>query len=240
MGTADRRPLAVLVLGVGLALSSCAADLPRRAPAEPAERPRPTAQPTSANQRPPADRAPTPTLAGRNSSDGRPARALLTIPTLGIENLPVVPYLGRTDDAPGTRIQNRGLAASPHGPDGGVGPGGVGNYQVTAHRLSSTQAFRYLPGLAHDSLVVVKSHGARYVYRIVTTRKTSFRSPRSLREQRAAVPGKPGVRPTRAMITLSTCATIEDHAVGNYWADEFDNPEHRIEKIGVLVTTRPT
>ncbi|MET0447192.1 MAG: sortase, partial [Aeromicrobium sp.] len=67
------------------------------------------------------------------------------------------------------------------------------------------------------------------------TRETSFRSPRSLREQRAAVPGRPGVEPTRAMITLSTCATLEDHAAGNYWSDEFDNPEHRIDKIGVLV-----
>lgn len=235
MGTADRRPLAVLVLGVGMALSSCAGDLPRRTPAEPAEQSRATVESPSAGQRPTPDRAPTTAPAGPTASDGRPARALLTIPTLGVEDLPVVPYLGRTDDAPGTSIQNRGLAASPHGPHGGVGPGGVGNYQVTAHRLSSTQAFRYLPRLAHDSLVTVESRGARYVYRIVTTRKTSFRSPQSLREQRAAVPGKPGVRPTRAMITLSTCATLEDHAAGNYWADQFDNPEHRFDKIGVMV-----
>ena len=41
------------------------------------------------------------------------------------------------------------------------------------------------------------------------------------------------------MITLSTCATPEDHAAGNHWADEFDNPEHRIDKIGVLVQTSP-
>jgi hypothetical protein len=26
----------------------------------------------------------------------------------------------------------------------------------------------------------------------------------------------------------------EDHAAGNFWADEFDNPEHRIDKIGAL------
>lgn len=49
---------------------------------------------------------------------------------------------------------------------------------------------------------------------------------------------KPGQELTRAMITLSTCATPEDHAAGNYWADEFDNPEHRIDKIGVLVGIR--
>jgi len=41
------------------------------------------------------------------------------------------------------------------------------------------------------------------------------------------------------MITLSTCATIEDHAEGNYWSDRFDHPERRIDKIGVLVRSRP-
>jgi sortase A len=173
------------------------------------------------------------------ASDGRPRRASLTVPRLGLRDLAVVPYRGRTDDAPGTDIQNRGRAASPFGPHGGVGPGGVGNYQVTAHRLSSTRAFEFLPRLQRGDEVYVEAGGRRYVYRITTTRETSFRSPRSLREQRAAVPGKPGVRPTRAMITLSTCSTIEDHAAGNWWADRFGNPEHRIDKIGVLVRIRP-
>ena len=62
----------------------------------------------------------------------------------------------------------------------------------------------------------------------------------ALARQLAAVPGRPGVVPTRAMLTLSTCATPEDHAAGNYWSDELDNPEHRIEKIGVLVSRRTT
>jgi sortase A len=30
---------------------------------------------------------------------------------------------------------------------------------------------------------------------------------------------------------------VEDHAAGNFWSDEFDNPEHRIDKVGVLVRT---
>jgi len=171
-------------------------------------------------------------------SDGEPRRALLTIPELELRGLAVVPYRGHTDDAPGTAIQDRGLAASPHGPKGGVGPGGVGNYQITAHRLSSTRAFEFLPRLRRGAEVVVESGGLRHVYRIVATRVTSFRSERSLREQRAAVPGRPGREPTRAMITLSTCATVEDHAAGNYWSDRFHNPEHRIDKIGVLVGTR--
>ncbi|WP_241153948.1 sortase domain-containing protein [Nocardioides pantholopis] len=160
------------------------------------------------------------------------------VPRLGISGLVVVPYRGMTDDAVGTRLQNAGQAASPHGPRGGTGPGGVGNYQVTAHRLSSTRAFEFLPRLRRGDRVHVLSAGARYTYEVRTTRRTSFRSARSLREQRAAVPGRPGAVPTRAMITLSTCATPEDHAVGNYWSDEFDNPEHRIDKIGVLVAVR--
>ena len=41
------------------------------------------------------------------------------------------------------------------------------------------------------------------------------------------------------MITLSTCRTPEDHAEGNFWSDRFDNPEHRIDKIGVLVEITP-
>ncbi len=172
------------------------------------------------------------------AGDGRPQRATLSIPALRLRDLTVVPYRGWTDDAPGTAIQNRGNAASPHGPRGGTGPGGVGNYQVTAHRLSSTRAFEFLPRLRPGDEVYVDAGDSRYVYRITTTRETSFRSPESLRRQRAAVPGKPGVEPTRAMITLSTCATIEDHAAGNFWADRFDNPEHRIDKIGVLVRVR--
>jgi sortase A len=168
-------------------------------------------------------------------SDGRPRRARLSIPAIGVHDLAVVPYIGRTDDAPGTRIQNGGVAASPYGPRGGVGPGGLGNYQITAHRTSSTEAFLMLPALRIGQRVIVTVGGVRYVYEVRRTRETSFRSPRSLAEQRAAVPGRPGVSPRRAFITLSTCATMEDHAEGNYWSDRFKNPEHRIDKIGVLV-----
>ncbi len=181
--------------------------------------------------------SPTKTPTGPVPSDGTPVEARLTIPAMGVSALVVEPYDGWTDDAPGTRIQNRGRAASPHGPQGGTGPGGVGNYQVTAHRTTSPAPFRALPVLADGALVYVDARGVRYTYAVTGTRQTSFRSAASLSQQRAAVPGRPGVAATHAMITLSTCATIEDHAAGNYWADELDNPEHRIDKVGVLVTT---
>ena len=191
----------------------------------------------SASPEPPGSDTVEEPVARLTLSDGRPWRARLTIPALGVRALDVVPYRGVTDDAAGTRIQDGGVAASPYGPRGGVGPGGLGNYQVTAHRTSSTQAFRRLPSLRAGQRAVVEARGVRYVYEIRRTRETSFRSPRSLAAQRAAVPGRPGVPATRAFLTLSTCATPEDHAAGNYWADEFSNPEHRIDKIGVLVRT---
>lgn len=150
-----------------------------------------------------------------------------------------MPYKGTTDDWPGTRIQNRGVAASPYGNRGGVGPGETGNYLVTAHRLSAGGPLRNLPSVRNGDSVLVTSGGVTYKYVITGSRQTSFRSERSLAEQRAAVPGHPGKKPTQAMITISTCATPEDDAAGNFWRDDRGNPEHRIDKIGVLREVKP-
>ncbi len=174
---------------------------------------------------------PTPHDTGTRNRD-----ASLSIPAIGLTGLRVVPYEGTTDDWPGTRIQNRGFGASPYGRRGGVGPGEVGNYLVTAHRLSAGGPLRELPTLDEGDPVRVTSGGTVYEYVITGTRETSFRSERSLAEQRAAVPGFPDRRPTQAMITLSTCATPEDNAAGNYWRDDRGNPEHRIDKVGVLAS----
>ncbi len=166
--------------------------------------------------------------------------AWLTIPELDLVDLPVSPHQGTPDDAQGTRIQDGGSAASPFGTGGLVGPGGIGNYLIAAHRTSSTKPFAMLPALPEGADVHVATEHHRYTYRIIETRLTSFRSEQSLREQSAAVPGNPDAPPFQAMITLSTCRTPEDRAEGNYWSDEFGNPEHRIEKIGVLVAATPT
>jgi sortase A len=172
-------------------------------------------------------------------SGAKHRNARLSIPAIGIRRVLVVAYRGKTDDAPGTRIQNRGIAASPFGRYGGANPGGLGNYQVTGHRTSHGGVFRRTPSLRKDARVLVDVGRWRYVYRIVGTRWVSFRSAKSLRAQRAAVPGKPGKKPHHGYITISTCATPEDHARGNYWTDRFGNPEHRIDKIGVLVRRTP-
>jgi sortase A len=177
---------------------------------------------------------------GLHYSSGKPRDARLTIPARPrIHRLLVVAYRGRTDDGPGTRIQNRGIAAAPYGPHGGTGPGGIGNYQVTAHRTAHGGIFRNTPSLKKGAKVIVDSARWRYVYRIERTRWVSFRSAKSLRRQRAAVPGHPGVKPRFGYITISTCATPEDHARGNYWTDRYGNPEHRIDKVGKLVRRVP-
>jgi sortase A len=171
----------------------------------------------------------------RSRAAREPRRSHLSIPAIGLESVPVVRYTGAPDDAEGTRIQNRGPTASPRGAGGGVGPGEVGNFIITGHRTSHSAPFRDLPALRNGDRVRVRSGRTLFVYRVTGTRRTSFRSETSRAEQSAAVPGRPHADPVRPMITLSTCATPEDHATGNYWSDRFGNPEHRIDKVGVLV-----
>ena len=198
---------------------------------------------------PPPHRAPTEPAPSRGAAAHRaadepeavpePRRSFVTIPAIGLRDFPVVRYRGTPDDAPGTALQNAGEMASPRGPRGGTRPGEVGNYIVTGHRLTGTAPLRYSPSLSKGDRIQVRTGDTVFVYEVRRTRWTSFRQPASLRAQRAQVPGRPGETATQPMITLSTCATLEDHANGNYWSDEFDNPEHRIDKIGVLVATRP-
>ncbi|MFJ6050411.1 class E sortase [Streptomyces sp. NPDC092307] len=198
---------------------------------------RPPAVVTRAAAPAPAAPAPVASVPAAPAPASAPVESTLSIPAAGITGLRVVPYEGTTDDVPGTRIQDLGVAASPYGKRGGVAPGQVGNFLITAHRLSAGGPLGRLPAVAAGDTVQVTVGEVVYTYEITETRKTSFRSERSLGEQRAAVPGKPGAAPTQAMITISTCATPEDHAEGNFWSDAQGNPEHRIDKIGVLRRT---
>lgn len=181
----------------------------------------------------------TPSPSGAPDRAPEPRRSRLSIPALGVVDVPVVRYRGAPDDARGTAIQNRGPAASPRGPGGGVGPGEVGNFIVTGHRTSHAAPFRDLPSLRPGDHVLVRSGGTVYDYVVTDTRRVSFRSERSKARQVAAVPGSPGEQAEEPMITLSTCATPEDHAAGNHWSDRFGNPEHRIDKVGVLTGAGP-
>ncbi|MEV7520396.1 sortase [Streptomyces sp. NPDC091371] len=224
---------AVLAGAVTALLAACAPEAVAGAPAPPPRTTAPAAAPSVPPVTAPASPAPA-APAARSAASGHIRVSTLSIPSAGVSGLRVVPYEGTTDDVPGTRIQDRGEAASPYGEGGGAGPGQVGNFLVTAHRLSAGGPLHDLPAVEAGDTVLVAVDGTTYTYEIIATRSTSFRSERSLSEQRAAVPGAPGVAPTQAMITISTCATPEDHAAGNFWSDARGNPEHRIDKIGVL------
>ena len=175
------------------------------------------------------------------ASAGAARNARLTIPRIGIHQLPVIAYHGSTDDAPGTRIQNRGIAAASIGRPGkgGVGPGGIGNYLIAGHRTSHGGVFGRTPSLPKGAKILVDAGRWRYVYRVVRTRWVDFRSQHSLKLQRSAVPGHPGKKANRAWLTLSTCATPEDHAAGDFWTDRLGNPQHRIDKVAVLAKRKP-
>nr|WP_238355871.1 class E sortase [Kribbella sandramycini] len=163
----------------------------------------------------------------------------MSIPAIGVQGLRVVYYTGTADDRPGTVIQDRGVAASPRGRAGGVGAGEIGNFIITGHRVSHGRPLERVPELKNGAHVLITVGGTVYDYVVNDTMTISFRKPAEKAQQNAAVPGRPGVRPTQAMLTISTCATPEDNAAGNYWRDALGNPEHRINKIARLTATRP-
>jgi sortase A len=231
------RAVALLAAAVVAVVSACSAEGTQRSGEGSTQAPRErrtTSVPTQQHTEPPTEQ---PTE--EPDAVPEPRRSFVTIPAIGLRDFPVVRYRGTPDDAPGTALQNAGEMASPRGPRGGTRPGHVGNYIVTGHRLTGTAPLRYSPSLSKGDRILVRTGDTVFVYEVRRTRWTSFRQPASLRAQRAQVPGRPGETATQPMITLSTCATLEDHADGNYWSDELDNPEHRIDKIGVLVATRP-
>jgi sortase A len=238
------RSAAFAVLTFVLSGCATAADLDGATVREPADvrdrtdvrdRPDAFAAPSTA-----ADSTPTASTEADQRPVGTRARRIsLAIPALDVRGLRVIPYRGTADDLPGTHIQDRGHAATPRGPHGGVGPGQVGNFIVTGHRTTAGQPFGTLPSLRRGAHVLVTAGGNVYDYRVTRTLRVSFRDPRSRASQSAPVPGRPGEVAVDAWITLSTCATPEDHAAGNYWSDALGNPEHRIDKIGRLVDVRP-
>ncbi|WP_036195404.1 class E sortase [Nocardioides aequoreus] len=234
-------------LAVGSLLAACSSPLEPDAATTPAP-PEPTRSVYAGEERLVTESRPPPWVTERTrptpsptptAARPEPRTSFVTIPALGLRDVPVERYRGTPDDAPGTAIQDTGVMASPRGSGGLVGPGVVGNYLVTGHRTSHGAPLGDLPALDRGDRVRVRSGEQVFVYRVTGTRITSFRSPRSLREQSAAVPGRPGVEPRRPMLTLSTCRTPEDRAEGNYWSDQFGNPENRIDKIAVLESVRP-
>jgi len=78
-------------------------------------------------------------------------------------------------------------------------PGQVGNFSVAGHRNRAT--FWRLDELRKGDAIVVEAKEAWYIYHVSQTRIVKP----SQVEVVAPVPGRPGVKPTKAMLTLTTC-----------------------------------
>lgn len=225
------------------AMSSPAPSSPAPTPAPPeigstasSASPSPSATP-AATRSTPAEESTSPAAEPPPVSVGD--RGTISIPAIGLQRRTTVFYHGSPDDRPGTKIQNTGKLAAPIGPKGGVGPGQIGNLIVAGHRTSAGGALRDLPELRRGDRVLVTYQEMIYDYKITGSLWITFHDPDSYAKQVAAVPGHPGRTPTKPMITLTTCATPEDRAAGDFELDELGNPPHRIDKVGVLVDVRP-
>ncbi len=176
---------------------------------------------------------PKPTVAAPVTQPRKEA-AYLTVPAAGISHLKIVTYSGDPDNARGTQINDDGLVGAPRGSWGGVAPGEVGNLLLTAHRTSAGAPMAQVPELRPGAKIYVDQGATRFVYKVSSKRMINFRDASSRALQTAAVPGSPGKKATRPAIVLSTCATPEDNAAGDFWRDVHGNPTHRIAVFGYL------
>ena len=123
------------------------------------------------------------------------AVAVLSIPRLGADY--AVPIVKGTNWA----SLRQGLGWY----DGTAGPGQYGNFAVAGHRLGWGQPFAGLDSLELGDEIQVTTTAATYTYR-VTTPPTIVSGDQT--DLLSAVPGGPGRAPVRALITLTTAASV--------------------------------
>ena len=111
--------------------------------------------------------------------------------------------------------------------EGTAMPGGIGNFSVAGHRTTYGKPFNRIEELVAGDPIVVQTEGAWYVYRVASTQIVL---PHQV-EVLAAVPGQPGVVPTEAVMTMTTCHPMYSareryivHATLDYWMESEDGP----------------
>ncbi len=85
-------------------------------------------------------------------------------------------------------------------------PGEIGNFAVAGHRQTHGQPFRHLEQLRPGDQVIVETRTAVYTYVIDNDPNSAAATvlPNDVWVL-DPVPGKPGAKPTQAIITLTTC-----------------------------------
>ena len=138
-----------------------------------------------------------------------------------------IPRLGSGPDGTGIPVlEGVGLdilnKATGHYP-GTALPGQIGNFAVAGHRKTHGEPFRHLDELRAGDLVYVETAQDWYTYRIDAAPVIVQPTDLGVVDP---VPGEPGVRPTRPLITLTTC--------NPWWSST-----QRMIVTGELVATRP-
>jgi sortase A len=121
---------------------------------------------------------------------------------------------GGETEAVTNRILNTGAAV--HYLDT-AGPGDIGNFSLSAHRRSHGDNFLHLPELVEGDWVVLETHSAWYIYRIIGEGQVVLPTDVSVINPDPFSPvDENGMQtPTRRLITLTTCTTPSGGAFGN-------------------------
>lgn len=150
------------------------------------------------------------------------AMALIRIPKFGKKY--VMPVQEGTSDA----VLAEGFGHVP----GTAGPGEVGNFAVSAHRVTHGEPLRHMPDLRPGDKVIVETKGADFTYRLDTNPNdliVTFNDVWVLDRLPNNPDGgvQPAQRPGQKLLTLTTCA-------------ELFHTDNRMIAFGHLVSTRPT
>jgi len=119
------------------------------------------------------------------------AFAILRLPTLGADYQE--PVLAGT----ATSTLQRGIGHY----EGTTGPGQIGNFSIAGHRTTYGAPFSRIAELRERDPVIVQTAAGYFVYRVSAIEIVSPQEVAVI----APVPNQPGVAPTTAMMTMTTC-----------------------------------
>jgi len=136
------------------------------------------------------------------ADNGRPVQPVAAPATGAALGVLTIPRLG----SDWSRVMVEGvddeeLALGPGHFPGTALPGQVGNFAVAGHRATNGEPFAHLDTLEPGDQVIVETVDQTFTYVVDGTEIVAPTSTAVI----APVPGRPGVTPTRAKLTLVTC-----------------------------------
>lgn len=85
--------------------------------------------------------------------------------------------------------------------DGTAGPGQVGNFSLAGHRTTYGRPLHDVEEVLDGDTIIVETKDTLYAYQVTTHEVVLPTTVNVI----APVPGEPGVKPTKKLITLTTC-----------------------------------